>query len=138
MSKMIAGLDALPNSVIEAIHNASRRWITEFIVEIIKTNPDLLVYADNDHRNIFQIAVLHRQEKVFSIIYGIEAMKYDLPTYADKYDNNMLHLAGKLEPVSQLKLDQISGAALQMQRELQWFKVIISLSLSLSHNLSYL
>ncbi|KAF3434346.1 hypothetical protein FNV43_RR25449 [Rhamnella rubrinervis] len=39
----------------------------------------------------------------------------------DKDGNNMLHMAGMLSPYPQL--NQISGAALQMQRELQWFKV---------------
>ncbi|XP_007221377.2 ankyrin repeat-containing protein NPR4 [Prunus persica] len=34
----------------------------------------------------------------------------------------MLHVAGMLSPLA--KLDNISGAALQMQRELQWFKEV--------------
>ena len=37
--------------------------------------------------------------------------------------NNMLHLAAGLAPEE--KLNAISGAALQMQRELLWFKVLI-------------
>ncbi|RVW63377.1 hypothetical protein CK203_060580 [Vitis vinifera] len=37
-----------------------------------------------------------------------------------RFGNNMLHLAAMLAPANQL--DGISGAALQMQRELQWFK----------------
>ncbi|KAF6139442.1 hypothetical protein GIB67_026284, partial [Kingdonia uniflora] len=40
----------------------------------------------------------------------------------DKCKNTILHLAAKLAPVSQLNL--VSGAALQMQRELQWFKEV--------------
>ncbi|KAI8555602.1 hypothetical protein RHMOL_Rhmol05G0185600 [Rhododendron molle] len=36
--------------------------------------------------------------------------------------NNILHLAGRLAPRN--KPTQVSGAALQMQCELQWFKVI--------------
>lgn len=41
------------------------------------------------------------------------------------FHNNILHFAGKLSPASQL--DCVSGAALQMQRELQWFKVILDI-----------
>ncbi|CAA2990513.1 Ankyrin repeat-containing protein At3g12360 [Olea europaea subsp. europaea] len=37
-------------------------------------------------------------------------------------NNNILHLAAKLAPSS--RLNSVSGAALQMQRELQWFKEV--------------
>ncbi|KAJ0016736.1 hypothetical protein Pint_12056 [Pistacia integerrima] len=40
----------------------------------------------------------------------------------DKSENNILHLAGKLAPLYQL--NRIPGAALKMQRELQWFKEV--------------
>lgn len=39
----------------------------------------------------------------------------------DNFSNNILRLAGNLAPKDQL--NRVSGAALQMQRELQWFKV---------------
>jgi hypothetical protein len=44
----------------------------------------------------------------------------------------LLHLAAKLSPPSQLA--RISGAALQMQRELQWYKVSFLHSTSLKKN----
>ncbi|EOY20777.1 Ankyrin repeat family protein, putative isoform 2 [Theobroma cacao] len=108
--------------VNHAIINAAQRGMMEFIVEIIKRNLDLLMMSDVDDRSIFHIAIAHRQEKVFSLIYGLDTIKYIFVSFTDKNSNNMLHLAGKLSPQSQLKLQQISGAALQMQRELQWFK----------------
>ena len=37
----------------------------------------------------------------------------------EEEDRNILHLAGELVPSS-----DVPGAALQMQREMQWFKVI--------------
>ncbi|CAH1448919.1 unnamed protein product [Lactuca virosa] len=43
-------------------------------------------------------------------------------TIKDPYQNNLLHLAGRLAPSS--KLDLISGAFLQIQRELQWFNEV--------------
>ncbi|KAK6249536.1 hypothetical protein SCA6_003541, partial [Theobroma cacao] len=125
MSKTIAASDVAQfdqSSVHQAMLNAAQRGVTEFIVEVIKPNIDLLMVLDEERRNIFQIAVAHRQEKVFSLIYGLDAIKYPLIAYTDRDYNNMLHLAGQLSPQSQVKLQQISGAALQMQRELQWFK----------------
>ncbi|EOY20776.1 Ankyrin repeat family protein, putative isoform 1 [Theobroma cacao] len=113
--------------VNHAIINAAQRGMMEFIVEIIKRNLDLLMMSDVDDRSIFHIAIAHRQEKVFSLIYGLDTIKYIFVSFTDKNSNNMLHLAGKLSPQSQLKLQQISGAALQMQRELQWFKEVESI-----------
>ncbi|XP_076930077.1 uncharacterized protein LOC143594724 [Bidens hawaiensis] len=43
-------------------------------------------------------------------------------TIKDPLGNNLLHLAGRMEPPD--KLNRISGAALQIQRELQWFKEV--------------
>ncbi|XP_022855740.1 uncharacterized protein LOC111376960 [Olea europaea var. sylvestris] len=40
----------------------------------------------------------------------------------DKSGNNILHLAAELPPSSRLNI--VSGAALQMQRELLWFKEV--------------
>ncbi|KAJ8756074.1 hypothetical protein K2173_024621 [Erythroxylum novogranatense] len=45
--------------------------------------------------------------------------KHYVISYRDKARDNLLHLAGRLEPSN-----RISGAALQMQRELQWFKEV--------------
>ncbi|XVE68631.1 hypothetical protein DITRI_Ditri09bG0084300 [Diplodiscus trichospermus] len=134
MSKTIAALDdeeyleSLSN-LNEAIITATKRGIKEFIVEIIKTNPDLLrATGDQNLRTIFLTAVAHRQEKIFSLIYPHEALKHEFPTFSDEHDNNMLHWAGQLELGSQLmKLDRIQGEALQMQRELQWFKEVESI-----------
>ncbi|EOX92462.1 Ankyrin repeat family protein, putative [Theobroma cacao] len=65
-----------------------------------------------------------RQEKIFSHIYRTGAKKNYMATHWDKDSNNMLHQAAFLAPSSQL--DRVSGAALQMQRELQWFKEVES------------
>ncbi|KAL9691742.1 hypothetical protein QQ045_012168 [Rhodiola kirilowii] len=46
--------------------------------------------------------------------------------YVDAVTNdNILHLAGRLAPSDRLRI--VCGAALQMQRELQWFKEIESI-----------
>ncbi|XP_017972225.1 PREDICTED: ankyrin repeat-containing protein At3g12360 [Theobroma cacao] len=124
MSKTITTETSQLSVVREAILNAARWGITEFIVEIVKSNIDLLMTLDSDLRSIFHIAIAHRQENVFGLIYGLDTAKYNFIPFCDKNDSNMLHLAGELSPESQVKLQQISGAALQMQRELQWFKEV--------------
>lgn len=104
-------------SVFEAVKNG----IVEIITEIMRHYPEVLWFYDDKDRNIFFIATAERQEKIFSLIYKMGAKKNSLATHWDKENNNLLHHAAFLAPSGQL--DRVSGAALQMQRELQWFKV---------------
>lgn len=111
--------------VYQAIIQAVKHGIVEFITEIIDSNPDLLASEDFSKRNIFLTAILHRQEKIFGLLHRLDNLRrIQMISHVDMFENNMLHLAGMLAPPRQL--DGISGAALQMQRELQWFKVSIS------------
>ncbi|KAG6763432.1 hypothetical protein POTOM_030847 [Populus tomentosa] len=59
------------------------------------------------------------------IIEVIKANKERFVCLVDSSGNTMLHLVAKLSPPSQLA--RISGAALQMQRELQWYKEVESI-----------
>lgn len=105
----------------KVIFKAIKHGIVEFIVEIMKHYPDIIWCYDDLNRHIFLYATLQRQEKIFSLIYTIGPKKSSVATSWDKSHNNILHQAAYLAPSSQL--DRVSGAALQMQRELQWFKV---------------
>ncbi|KAJ8773926.1 hypothetical protein K2173_009357 [Erythroxylum novogranatense] len=93
--------------------------IPELVLEIISAFPDAIWYRNRDSRTLFHLAVLYRKENVFNLVYQMSFQKNYLMSYKDKFENNMLHLAGKLVPS-----DKISGAALQMQHELQWFKAV--------------
>ena len=113
------------------LFTAAELGIVEFLIELIRVYPDLIWKVDTQSRSIFHIAVVHRQEKVFNLIHEIGALKDLIASYRDENYNNMLHLAGKLAPSDRLKTD--SGAALQLRRELHWFKVnILSLILFVS------
>ncbi|GLT33971.1 hypothetical protein SLA2020_085210 [Shorea laevis] len=69
------------------------------------------------------IAIKHRQENIFNLLCGThEEWRFRILNDTDENDNNMLHVAGEIAPPSQLA--RISGTALQMQRELQWFKEV--------------
>ncbi|XP_041008199.1 ankyrin repeat-containing protein NPR4-like isoform X2 [Juglans microcarpa x Juglans regia] len=111
-------------NVYRAIFRSIKEGVFEFVHDVVKANPDLLWSFDGDSRNIFSYAVLCRQAKIFSLIYGLD-VKNNMVYDRDNYRNNILHMAG-MPPVS-IMLNRIPGAALQMQRELQWFKEVESI-----------
>ena len=111
--------------VYTAIFRSIEKGNFEFIFGLVKENPDLLWSRRGDSSSIFSWAVLHRQEKIFSLIYGLP-VKRSMTTWVNQKGNIILHMAGMIG--SSILLNQIPGAALQMQRELQWFKVISRIS----------
>ncbi|XP_058004446.1 protein ACCELERATED CELL DEATH 6 isoform X2 [Hevea brasiliensis] len=118
--------EAIEGSVLEADNLlasptgiAATLGIQEFVTEVIKSYPYIVWLRNRDGQNIFLLAVKHRQEKIFNLLYQMGTHKLFTTTFIDKQRNSMLHLAGMLEPSK-----KISGAALQMQRELQWFKEV--------------
>ncbi|KAJ6901656.1 hypothetical protein NC651_019430 [Populus alba x Populus x berolinensis] len=109
-----------------AFHNAVKNGMVECITEVIKACPQLMMSGDVNSRNLFMSSIANRQEKVFSLFYGLEACRALFVSLIDRSGNTMLYLAAKLSPPSQLA--RISGAALQMQRELQWYKEVESIT----------
>ncbi|KAF5447901.1 hypothetical protein F2P56_033417 [Juglans regia] len=110
--------------VYDAISRAAENGMFEFVSEMLGTDRRFIWTEDKNRRNIFMLAVLHRQEKIFNILYQQDTtMNYCL-TCLDLYENNMLHMAGMMKEEYATRINQISGAALQMQRELQWFKEV--------------
>ncbi|XP_057986021.1 protein ACCELERATED CELL DEATH 6 isoform X2 [Hevea brasiliensis] len=117
-----AGLKALIRTPRQLLFTAAEFGIVEFITVLIRSHPDLIWKVDEQSRSIFHTAVVHRQEKVFNLIKELGALKDFIALYKDEKNNNMLHLAGKLPHPNRLNTD--SGAALQMRRELLWFKEV--------------
>ncbi|GKV28735.1 hypothetical protein SLEP1_g37750 [Rubroshorea leprosula] len=69
----------------------------------------------------------HRQEKVFNLIYGVnQAWNAGHINKKDIDGNNILHIAGGLAPDFE-RAGISSSPALQIQRELQWFKAVESI-----------
>ncbi|KAM0959071.1 hypothetical protein TB2_023906 [Malus domestica] len=106
-------------SVRSAIFLAVRRGNVEFVTHICKANPELLMIGE--YKGLFHVVIECRQEKIYNLIYGI-SNKDTITNSTDVYNNSMLHMAGLLSPSAQR--NQIPGAALQMQRELQWYKEV--------------
>lgn len=106
------------------IFDAAKQGNFEFLTILIREYPDLVWKFDGRNCSIFHYAVLKRQEDIFKLIYEIGSIKEMIVLSQDKENgNNILHLAGLLAPQDRLNI--VSGAALQMQRELLWFKVKI-------------
>ncbi|XP_022893895.1 uncharacterized protein LOC111408359 [Olea europaea var. sylvestris] len=107
------------------IYDAIKHGIHEFIEEMIEYKPEIIWRRDKKRRTIFSHAIVLRQEKIYSLIFDLGTEKRIITKKRDIFKNNHLHLAAKLSPPSQL--EKVSGAALQMQRELQWFKEVESI-----------
>ncbi|GJY47613.1 ankyrin repeat family protein [Tanacetum coccineum] len=74
-------------------------------------------------RYIFESAITYRSEKVYKVLMHLKNFdKSNYKMFIDDDGNNYLHLAARLAPIH--KLNVVSGAALQMQRELQWFEEV--------------
>ncbi|XP_031287179.1 uncharacterized protein LOC116145884 [Pistacia vera] len=101
---------------------ATKLGICEIVNEILNAYFYTYCYKDNDY-GVLHLAISHHQEKIFKIIKERKIFKLSTWKAVNKGGkrDNLLHLAGKLAASS-----QVSGAALQMQREIQWFKAVES------------
>ncbi|TQE11416.1 hypothetical protein C1H46_002979 [Malus baccata] len=106
----------------ELVFDAAKLGNFEFLSVLIGCYPELLLEYDDNNRTIFHIAVLHRHASIFNLVHVTGSIKDIIATFTDDENNNILHLAAKLAPQDQLNL--VSGAALQMQRELVWFEEV--------------
>ncbi|KAB1220982.1 hypothetical protein CJ030_MR3G021762 [Morella rubra] len=113
---------ALAGYHMDLLAEAAKVGNVEFLVILLRSCPDLIWQNDERYGSLFHIAISYRRENVFALIYEIGSIKDSLASFCDENKNNMLHLAGHLAPSE--RLDIVPGAALQMQRELLWFKEI--------------
>ncbi|KAJ0807611.1 putative ankyrin repeat-containing domain, PGG domain, ankyrin repeat-containing domain superfamily [Helianthus annuus] len=101
---------------------ATKMGNMRFVIELIRSNPALIWKLDDKGKTIFHLAVKHRKINIYKLIYEIGAMKDLITPIKDKKGNNMLHLVSK--SAKQSRFQDVSGVALQMQRELLWFKEV--------------
>ncbi|KAK8710026.1 hypothetical protein V6N13_145370 [Hibiscus sabdariffa] len=104
----------------KAIYDAIKHGMIEFVDEIIRLYPEIIWRKDKKGRTLFANAIVLRQENIFAHVFRLGSKQRISLLRHDIFRNNFLHLAAKSSPPS--RLDHISGAALQMQRELQWFE----------------
>nr|XP_043611715.1 ankyrin repeat-containing protein ITN1-like [Erigeron canadensis] len=101
------------------VFEATRLNAFEVVETIVKFFPNTIWSTNEDGHNFMQYAVINRSEKIYNLLYQMSEHKNIYKTIRDSSGNNLLHLAARLAPSNKLNL--ISGAALQLQRELQWF-----------------
>ncbi|GLT97829.1 hypothetical protein SLE2022_153750 [Rubroshorea leprosula] len=108
--------------VIDAMFEGTKQGMVEFVIELLKvTQPNL--YPNADGRSVFTVAIQYRQENIFNLLYGLNvSWTAKILNRIDKKGNSVLHVVGEIAPDFQLA--RISNSALQMQRELQWFKEV--------------
>ncbi|KAL6226787.1 hypothetical protein ACLB2K_000748 [Fragaria x ananassa] len=123
-SHMSWRLNYLLNS--EILYMATLNGISEIIGTLLDFFPDLLwARLSNDQYLLLPFAIEFRHEKVFRLVCDHNARSKLMASTVLDSGTTILHLAAKLAPLAQL--NSVCGAALQMQRELQWFKVVETL-----------
>ncbi len=103
-----------------AIFRAIKEGLFDFVSKVLEADPYVIWARDENKRTLFHQAVLYREAKIFGHLYE-HFSKDSVMDRKDKSGNNVLHMAGISTPSIQLK--RIPDAVLQMQKELQWFKV---------------
>ncbi|CAH1436293.1 unnamed protein product [Lactuca virosa] len=113
---------SFPQYYTNPILEAARQNSYEVVQRIVYFFPSAIMSANEDGHNVIQYAVINRSEKVYNLLYEMSEHRNIYRTIKDSSGNNLLHLAARLAPSNKLNL--ISGAALQIQRELLWFKEV--------------
>jgi hypothetical protein len=103
------------------IFNATSSGIVEILKICFQFYPDLVWTYEPIEGYVTQIAIVNRQEKVFNFLCKMPIIcKNQITTLEDGY-NNTSHRVARFAS----QVESIPGAAFQMQRELQWFKVCL-------------
>jgi hypothetical protein len=100
---------------------AAKKGIREMVKSILTQFPVALLDQDKDEKNIVLLAVEHRQVDVYNMVLDVSTKRENVVGKVDRKGNSALHLAAML---SQSRPWSIPGAALQMQWESKWYKVI--------------
>ncbi|KAI3879833.1 hypothetical protein MKX03_000452 [Papaver bracteatum] len=99
---------------------AIRHGSVEIVEVCIKLFP-YIIWTQLSGQNMIQMAIAERNETIVDLLCEESGKnKIDLVSRCDEKDNTILHYAAKLAPSARLNL--VSGAYLQMQREKQWFQ----------------
>ncbi|KAI3669091.1 hypothetical protein L6452_40314 [Arctium lappa] len=98
---------------------------TAFIIEVIKQYPHLVWVVNDDNQSIFHVAVAHRHEGIYNLLYEIGSLRNLIITLEDKDGNNMLHLVGESAKIN--RLENIPGVGLQLHLETLWFKEVATI-----------
>jgi hypothetical protein len=105
----------------DIIFNATSSGIVEILRICFEFIPDLIWTNVLNEGCVAQIAIKNRQERAFSFLCKNPTICKMQVLTKDESNNTTTHLAAKFAS----QVESIPGAAFQMQRELQWFKVCL-------------
>nr|KYP37841.1 Ankyrin repeat-containing protein At3g12360 family [Cajanus cajan] len=105
----------------DIVFNATTSGIVEILRVCFQFFPDLVWTHIPNEGFVAQIAIKNRQEKVFSLLCKMPIICKFLMLAIDESQNTTSHVAARF---ASSQLASISGAAFQMQKELQWFKEV--------------
>ncbi|KAL0014024.1 hypothetical protein SO802_001093 [Lithocarpus litseifolius] len=109
--------------ISQVLFDAAEAGNTEYLIKLIRFDFDLLWKTrSTSKKSIFHIAVENRHESIFNLLNEIGSIGDLIINTKIEDTGNILHLAAGLAPKE--KLNAITGAALQMQREILWFKEV--------------
>ncbi|KAI3894199.1 hypothetical protein MKX03_003756 [Papaver bracteatum] len=110
------------NNNSNIIKVAIKHGLVEFVVGLL-WHFSYLSFNRLPHQRMIEMAIEERNEMILNLTCDSaesRGNKNNLVSRTDSNNNTILHYAAKQAPPA--KLNMISGVALQMQRELQWFQ----------------
>ncbi|XP_026419909.1 ankyrin repeat-containing protein NPR4-like [Papaver somniferum] len=110
------------NNNSNIIKVAIKHGLVEFVVGLL-WHFSYLSFNRLPHQRMIEMAIEERNETILNLTCDCaerRGNKTNLVSRTDSDNNTILHYASKQAPPAQLNM--ISGVALQMQRELQWFQ----------------
>ncbi|KAF9672130.1 hypothetical protein SADUNF_Sadunf11G0008700 [Salix dunnii] len=98
---------------------ATRNGIEEIVWEIIDRYPHAIEKLNDEGQSILDVAVMHRQEKIFSLVKQQKVPLARLHRVIDNMGNTLLHHVADMKHYSG---GTKPGPALKLQEELQWYE----------------
>ncbi|KAJ6292322.1 hypothetical protein OIU78_024491 [Salix suchowensis] len=100
---------------------ATRNGIEEIVWEIIDQYPHAIEKLNDEGQSILDVAVMHRQKKIFSLVKQQKVPLARLHRVIDNKENTLLHHVADME---HYRGGTKPGPALKLQEELQWFQQV--------------
>ncbi|XP_052301237.1 uncharacterized protein LOC18110678 isoform X5 [Populus trichocarpa] len=100
---------------------ATRNGIEEIVWEIIKLYPHAVEKLNDKGQSILDVAVIHRQKRIFNLVKQQRIPLARLQRVIDKKGNTLLHHVADME---HYRGGTKPGPALKLQEELQWFEQV--------------
>ncbi|KAJ6416359.1 hypothetical protein OIU84_002248 [Salix udensis] len=100
---------------------ATINGIEEIVWEIIDQYPHAIEKLNEERQSILDVAVMHRQKKIFSLVKQQKVPLARLHRVIDYMGNTLLHHVADMQHYSG---GTKPGPALQLQEELQWFEEV--------------